>query len=1137
MNQNLDGHSNIVHIAVWNECYQKLTTCDSNGLIVVWLTQSDTWYEEMINKRNKSTVVGIVWNHNGTKIAIAYEDGQAIVGSVDGSHLWNKNVASNLVALCWSGDSVLVFFGLIDGEIHSYDATGAFIHKLRMFSIENVELETALNKDLSITIVSMEWFSPLSQSNKYQASFGLLIVKFSVSRRIYIPDDRPRFLVAYNHGMVQLMRHENDSNPVIIKLPNMILSKARWSPDGSMIAICGLQTDSEDEKCVVHFINGYGEHLRNLSIPGQGIADISWESDGLRLCAAVDSHLFFANIRPDYKWAYCGQAVIYSFERMESKEHCVVFFQINLEEVYLQYAKPIVALAASDEHCILISRVENQLGQYLMQICNAIGTTIDSKYLNFEPKHVVMNDSEIVIASNLSFTIWQYNNPCAINRTDNLSADNSIQSDQKLYYIDETDEIDTASFDLIRRRSQQQKDEICAIGISKNFIIVCRNSGMANYYSLPEVTLQSTFNLGCCVEKLELNCNGTRLAALTVKGLKLFELRNNTIISLYLERSDVWNIKWDSEKDDTIAVMEKTRLYVIRNKEIEEPVFNNGYICSFKNLIVRTVLLDELMKNPETPHKSFIIDVEIKLLRNVKSLLEKMKIQEATAFIEKNNHPKLWALLAEVALNRLDTVVAEHAFVMLKDYAGIQLIKRVNALQHDGFKKAEIATFYGYIDKAEKIYMENDRRDLAIELREKMNDWFRIAEILQKSKQPGDDELLKKAWNHIGDYYAERQKWKQAESYYEKGENHKQLIRCYLMDDNYDSMELLAKHLPDGDKLIAEIGEIFVGAGLCEQAVQCFVRCGMFNEALDACIQLNQWEQAVQLSKTYNLRDIHLLLNRYAEQLTGSNEKTLAAIQLYRRAGKYLEAARIIFDIANDERMKQAEVLRLKKLYVMGALLVEQYHEQSKSGIAKESINKSDAEIALKGLLEIDCKISLVDSSLIDNAWRGAEAFHFYMLAHRQLYNGDMDKAMITALHLTDYEDLIDPAEIYSLLALSSCAARQFAVCSRAFIKLESLETFTADEKEAYKKLAIKIFTKYPPKDTRMNKVECTGCYAQIEDYCQVCPSCDIKFPTCVVTGRPLLGHQFWFCLTCKHRAYEREISLLQFCPLCHGKL
>ncbi|EJD74175.1 WD repeat protein 35 [Loa loa] len=1130
MNQNLDGHSNIVHIAEWNECCQKLTTCDSNGLIIVWLTQSDSWYEEMINKRNKSVVVGMAWSHNGSKIAIAYEDGQAIVGSVDGNRLWNKNVASNLVALCWSGDSSSVLFGLIDGEIHTYDATGVFMYKLRMACIENVELETALNKDLRrVTIASMEWFIPLSQSN-------LLIIEFPVLRRCYIPDDRPRFLVAYNHGIVQLMRHENDSNPVIIKLPNMILSKARWSPDGSMLAICGVQTDSEDEKCMIHFATAYGEPLRNLSIPGQTIADISWEGDGLRLCAAVDSHLFFVNIRPDYKWAYCGQTVIYSYEKVESKEHFVVFFQTKLEEAYLQCVKPIVALAASNEHCILISRVENQIGQYLMQICNGIGTTIDSKYINLEPKYVVMNDSEVVIANNLSFTIWQYNIPCATSREVNLSVDSS-SSDQKLYYVDENDEIDVTSSNIIRGRSQRQKDEICALAISKQFILVCRNSGTANYYSLPEVKLQSTLNLGCCVEKLELNCNGTRLAALTTKGLKLFELRESTVISLYLERSDVWNIKWDSEKDDTIAVMEKTRLYVVRNKETEEPVVNNGYICSFKNLIVRTVLLDELMKNPETPHKSFIIDVEIKLLRNVKNLLEKMKIDEATAFIERNNHPKLWALLAEVALNRLDTVIAEHAFVMLKDYAGIQLIKRIGALQHDGFKKAEVAAFYGRIDEAEKIYMENDRRDLAIELREKMNDWFRIVEILQKSRQPGDDELLKKAWNHIGDYYAERQKWKQAESYYEKGENHEQLIRCYLMDDNYDNMELLAKRLPDGDKLISEIGEIFVSAGLCEQAVQCFVRCGMLNEALDACIQLNQWEQAVQLSKTYNLRDVHLLLNRYAEQLTGSNEKTLAAVQLYRRAGKYLEAARIIFDIANNERLKQAEALRLKKLYVMGALLVEQYHEQSKSEIARESTNKSDAEIALKGLLEEDSKISLADSTIIDNAWRGAEAYHFYMLAHRQLYNGDVEKAMMTALHLTDYEDLIDPAEIYSLLALSSCVTRQFAVCSRAFIKLESLETFTADEKETYKKLAIKIFTKYPPKDTRMNKVECVGCYAQIQDYCQVCPSCDIKFPTCVVTGRPLLAQQFWLCPTCKHRAYEEEINLLQFCPLCHGKL
>lgn len=1140
VNRNLDGHMGIVQIAEWNEIYHKLTTSDSSGLIIVWLTQRDNWYEEMINNRNKSIVIGMAWSHNGTKIAIAYEDGQVIVGSVDGNRLWSKDIAGSVAAVCWSADSSMILFGMADGEVHAYDAVGTFIQKLHMVCLEDVELETALRKDLRRdNIVSMGWFAPLLTSYNQEAmTQRSSATELQILQRPYVPDDRPCFFVAYKHGVVQLMRSENDSNSIIVKLPNMILSKARWSPNGSMLAICGIQTDLNVDKCVVHFTTAYGESLKILQIPGQAIKDLSWEGEGLRLCAAVDCHLFFANIRHDYKWTYCAQTVIYTYDRIENNEQCVMFFETKLEEAYPKYVKQLVAITSYGEHCVLISRMEAHSNQYFMQICNGIGTSVDFKCTNLEPKYVAMNDSEVVIANNLSFFIWRYNIPRSSNRKlDNFAANsNATLAAEQLYYIDRVNQREEALLDA-QKRSQRQPDEICAVGIAKEFIIICRESGEALRYSLPDVILQSTINLGCRVEKLELNCTGTRLAVLSVQGLKLFELSSADVKLLDFDRKDAWNIKWDAEKDDTIAVMEKARMYIVRNTEAEEPIVNNGYICSFKNLVVRTVLLDEIMRNPETPHKSFIIDVEVKSLRVAKNLLEKMKIQEATTFIEKNNHPKLWALLAEAALNRLDTTVAEHAYVMLKDYAGIQLIKRINALQHDAFKKAEIAAFYGRVDEAEKIYLENDRRDLAIAVREKMNDWFRIMEILQQNNIPGDDDLLKKAWNHVGDYYAERQNWKQAESYYEKAGNHEQLFRCYLMNDKYDNLEILAKHLPDGDKLIVEIGEIFAGAGLCEQAVQCFLRCDMLNEALDICIQLNRWEYAVQLSKTHNLRDVDSLLGRYAEQLTGSNEKTLAAIQLYRRAGKYLEAARIVFNIANDERAKQSYPLRLKKLYVLGALLIEQYHEQNKAKAAKNPENKSGAEIALKGLLEEDSALSLVDCSLIDNAWRGAEAYHFYMLSQRQLYKGDTNSAMKTALHLTEYDDLIDPIEIYSLLALSSCGARQFAVCSRAFIKLETLDSFTIEEKQAYKRLALDIFTRNPPKDTSENTMECTNCDALIPDYSQVCPSCDMKFPTCIVTGQPLLDYRFWLCPSCKHRAYEQEISSLKFCPLCHESI
>ena len=46
------------------------------------------------------------------------------------------------------------------------------------------------------------------------------------------------------------------------------------------------------------------------------------------------------------------------------------------------------------------------------------------------------------------------------------------------------------------------------------------------------------------------------------------------------------------------------------------------------------------------------------------------------------------------------------------------------------------------------------------------------------------------------------------------------------------------------------------------------------------------------------------------------------------------------------------------------------------------------AASALAGLLEEEA-MATSDTKLIDNAWRGAEAYHFFLLAQRQLYQGN----------------------------------------------------------------------------------------------------------------------------------------------------
>jgi len=68
---------------------------------------------------------------------------------------------------------------------------------------------------------------------------------------------------------------------------------------------------------------------------------------------------------------------------------------------------------------------------------------------------------------------------------------------------------------------------------------------------------------------------------------------------------------------------------------------------------------------------------------------------------------------------------------------------------------------------------------------------------------------------------------------------------------------------------------------------------------------------------------------------------------------------------------------------------------------------------------------------MIESAWRGAEAFHFFLLAQRQLHSKDYGGALRTAYRLTDYDDILDPVKSYSVLALAAAAKRAYGMCSK----------------------------------------------------------------------------------------------------------
>mmetsp|Transcript_8487 Transcript_8487/g.12312 ORF Transcript_8487/g.12312 Transcript_8487/m.12312 type:complete len:122 (+) Transcript_8487:285-650(+) len=90
---------------------------------------------------------------------------------------------------------------------------------------------------------------------------------------------------------------------------------------------------------------------------------------------------------------------------------------------------------------------------------------------------------------------------------------------------------------------------------------------------------------------------------------------------------------------------------------------------------------------------------------------------------------------------------------------------------------------------------------------------------------------------------------------------------------------------------------------------------------------------------------------------------------------------------------------------------------------------------------------------ILDSAWRGAAAYHYHMLAHRQLYVGQAESAMYSSIRCSEYEDVLDPVDIYSLIALASFHSGHLDICNSAFIKLETLPNLEKKATDAFQAL------------------------------------------------------------------------------------
>ena len=1120
--QILQSHTSEITIVAWNDNYNKLTTCDKNGVMIVWKCVGDKWETEMINNREVSYITDIKWSKQGQFICFIYADGHAIVGTVEGNRAWGNDIRNSLYLVEWSPDGSSLLLAAEKSNIIVLSSSGQQLGEL--------EIEPSLK---NVNIASMTWWTNLFSENKSTTL-------------------EKHLLLAFVNGTVLLFDNESDTEPIEIKTNLQDVIKAEWNLYGDVFAMSG-KIRGED-RGGVSFYSSNGELIRVLKSP-EPIICFSWDANGTKIALETQNTIYFGLVKPKYKWCYFLDTLVYSY-LSEQEHHTLIFWDTKKNKYNYKYVKNMMDITAKNPFCLITARISEI--NFLLILSNSIGSPVDNKIINIEPTFIALNSTHAVVTNKHYVYIWQFRgieNRAESNKTISIQGKEiSINLLTKkmmreiCFFVDEAPNLNMVYNYETFKLNKKTSDPISSIALTENYLFIACNSGKGLKYDLLSLSLVEKYNLDYKANKIGMSPSGKYLWTIdeanllniwdTEKGKKKTKGEK-----VGFEKKDVWSLLWSDQDELTFVYLEKNRLNIIKNLEPEEVLTCNGYLADFCDLNITAVKIEDLMFKPwETNHevKDIVIKIETRILRDLREhIKQKMSIDDIYRFVDEHSNRKLWELLANYSLSNLDFPTAEKALIHMNDYMGLIFIKRLKTIDDDNLKRAEIAQFYEDYDLAEDIYSTNDRKDLAIAMRLKLGQWDRVI-LLMKNSGLIQEDNMKVAYSNYADQFMFQKDYEKAEEFYKKANNIQGMLNVWFITEEFDKAANYIEKLPEQNELLLEMGEKFETYGLCEEAVNCYLKYGDPKKAIDTCVLMNKWNLAVELAEKNNFFQIEGLVNKFSSILIEKNKK-MDLVELYRKAHRHTDAAKILIKIAEDFKELNASPLTLKKIYVVAALEMESF----KSRLIDAQITNITQQSSVKNTTTLDTLItsdlSNISDKTLNNPWKGAEAYHFYMLCQSQLYQNKTKEALKTALRLVLYEKELGPKEVYRLIALSSYLNHSYKECSKALSKLENLNLLNKAQKEKFRELSIGIFTRHDPKNTNEKKIKCPSknCEGTVSEYDIDCKVCGSNFSPCVVSGQSIFQKDYFKCKRCKHKSLKSEVlnKCIKFCPLCHVSL
>ncbi|KAH7948204.1 hypothetical protein HPB52_019332 [Rhipicephalus sanguineus] len=297
-----------VTLVKWNEPYQKLASCDSSGVIFVWIKYEGRWSIELINDRN-TQVTDFAWSHDGRMALICYRDGFVLVGSVAGQRYWSSTLHLDRAAvLCgiWTPDDhqardlllldvqlrdvlfckergLFVLFGTSNGQILVNDMHGELV------------AQVTLNEDAAI--VAMAWSCEKFKMEEADDENSRTAAASNGDASSVPPAQAPEsklsvLAVCFSNGAIHVMKNYDDISPTIINTGLKDI-KVEWSNSGEVLAVAGVASESTDGDCRnrIHFYTDAGLLRFVASIPytQSPVTALTWGHNDKRLFVATGS--------------------------------------------------------------------------------------------------------------------------------------------------------------------------------------------------------------------------------------------------------------------------------------------------------------------------------------------------------------------------------------------------------------------------------------------------------------------------------------------------------------------------------------------------------------------------------------------------------------------------------------------------------------------------------------------------------------------------------------------------------------------------------------------------------------------------------------------------------------------------------